>query len=440
MTGERYVVAKFGGTSLSDEAMFRKVKKIAEEDPSRRYFVPSAPGKRFPGDAKVTDLLIGLYEANRDGKETEAALSGIFSRFDGIRTSLGLKEKVDLEGEFDLIRSRLAESPSRDYVLSRGEYLNGLLLSAYLDIPFIDAAEVIFFDGNGELEPELTNRVLSRRLSRQPYAVIPGFYGSRPDGSLQIFSRGGSDITGSLVARAAGADLYENWTDVSGFLAADPRVVDRPRFIRTITYKELRELSYMGASVLHEDAIFPVKLSNIPIRIRNTNIPEDEGTAILPSRQTDGETLVGIAGRDDLSVIHIEKDRMDAIVGYAANILNILASLGISFHHTPAGIDSLDIILSDAELAGREDDALRAIEEGACPDHIRIEKDLALFAAVGGKLSEDPAFASAVFKALSDEKIPVRIHCSSYRGMNLVVGVSKQDLPRAIRAVYGVFA
>ena len=443
MSKERCVVAKFGGTSLASAGQFRKVGAIASEDASRRYFIPSAPGKRFREDRKVTDLLISLYEAVETGGETEPLLEEIFGRFEDIRSELGLKEACDLESEFSEIRARLAASPSRDYVVSRGEYLNGLLLSAYLGLPFIDAAEVVFFDENGELEPELTDRVLSRRLARQPYAVIPGFYGSMPDGTLKTFSRGGSDITGALVARAARADLYENWTDVSGFLAADPRIVDRPRFIGTITYRELRELSYMGASVLHEDAIFPVKLANIPIQIRNTDRPQDAGTRILPDRagvEGTQPALIGIAGRDDLSVIHIEKDRMDGIVGYAANILGVFASLGISFHHTPAGIDSMDIILSDAELAGKEQPLLEALKKEARPDRLEVENDLALFAAVGADLTEDPSFASGVFSALAKEKVPVRIHCSGYRGTNLIVGVSKEDLPRAIRAVYGIFA
>ncbi|MBP5231673.1 MAG: aspartate kinase [Clostridia bacterium] len=436
----RIVVAKFGGTSLSCAGQFEKVKAIAEADPSRRYFVPSAPGKRFSGDKKVTDLLIDLYRENAEGNPTESLLTDIFGRFESIRSELGLKEP-DLEGEFNEIRSRLEARPSRDYVVSRGEYLSGLLLASYLGVPFIDAAEVVFFDAEGRLEAELTDRVLSRRLSRVPKAVIPGFYGSKPDGSLQTFPRGGSDITGSLVARASKADLYENWTDVSGFLSADPKIVENPRFIDVITYSELRELSYMGASVLHEDAVFPVKMANIPIRIRNTNRPEDPGTFIVPERNgTEGQAprLIGIAGRSDLCVIHIEKDRMDAIVGYAANILRVLASLGISFHHTPAGIDSMDIILSEEEISGKEDRLTEALKKEAQPDRLTLEHGLALFAAVGAKLPGDPSFDAKVYSSLSEAGVPVRIHCSGYLGTHLIVGVDGKDLPRAVRAVYGI--
>jgi len=436
MSQERCVVTKFGGTSLASPEQFRKVKAILDADAARRYVVPSAPGKRFSGDRKVTDLLIALYETNEQRQPTDGLLRELYARFEEIRKDLGLH--CDLESEFSLFASRLEDHPSRDYVVSRGEYFNGLLLSAYLQIPFIDAAEVIFFDADGELEAELTNRVLSRRLSRQPRAVIPGFYGSKPDGELKTFTRGGSDITGSLVARAAGADLYENWTDVSGFLAADPRVVDHPRFIRTITYRELRELSYMGASVLHEDAIFPVKWANIPIRICNTNHPDEQGTNIVPVREetTSGSRLIGIAGRDDLCVVHIEKDRMEAIVGYAATVMNVLASQGVAFHHLPAEIDALDIILSEPETEGKVEPLLNALREEAHPDLVRAEYGLALFAAVGTGLPEDPSFASSVFAALSKADIPVRMISNGYRGTNLIIGVPKDRLSDALRAVY----
>lgn len=439
MVPERCTVAKFGGTSLASADQFKKVKAILDADVSRRYIVPSAPGKRFPGDKKITDLLISLYETNESGDPSDGLLSDIRSRYEAIRDELGLTDSCDLETEFAGFASRLQKHPSRDYVISRGEYFNGLLMSAFLRIPFIDAAEVIFFDAEGGLEAELTNRVLARRLARVPRAVIPGFYGSLPDGTLKTFSRGGSDITGSLVARAANADLCENWTDVSGFLAADPRLVDRPRFIETITYRELRELSYMGASVLHEDATFPVKWANIPIRICNTNRPEDPGTLIVPAREetTSSSRLIGIAGRDDLCVVHIEKDRMDAIVGYAEAVMHVFASQGIAFHHLPAEIDVLDVVLTESDLNGKEQTLTELLKKQANPDRIRIEHGLALFAAVGTGLPEDPSFASRVFAALSDAIIPVRMISNGYRGTNLIIGVPKDRMADAIRAVYG---
>ena len=439
MSQERCTVTKFGGTSLASANQFKKVKAIIESDASRRYVVPSAPGKRFAGDRKVTDLLIDLYEAVEAGLPAAEKLAAVRNRFEEIRSELGLTDKCDLETEFKLFETRLGNNPSRDYVVSRGEYFNALLLAAYLEIPFIDAAEVVFFDAEDGLEAELTNRVLSRRLSRQPRAVIPGFYGSMPDGALKTFSRGGSDITGSLVARAANADLYENWTDVSGFLAADPRIVDAPRFIETITYRELRELSYMGASVLHEDATFPVKWAGIPIRICNTEHPEERGTSIVPVREetTSGSRLIGIAGRDDLCVVHIEKDRMDAIVGYAEAVMHALASQGIAFHHLPAEIDALDVILTESELKGKEEALMKALSEQANPDRVRTEHGLALFAAVGTGLPEDPSFASGVFAALSEADIPVRMISNGYKGTNLIIGVPKERLKDAVRAVYG---
>lgn len=328
-------VVKFGGSSLASAEQFKKVGEIICSDPDRRYVVPSAPGKRFKADTKVTDMLYACYELAEADKDFEAGLSAIEERYEEIRTGLGLT--VSLEGEFSLIRENFKAKAGRDYAASRGEYLNGILMAAYLDYEFIDAAEVIFFDGEGNFDAEKTNGVLSARLEKHERAVVPGFYGAKPDGSVKTFSRGGSDITGSIVAKAAQADVYENWTDVSGILVADPSIIDNPKGIDIITYRELRELSYMGFNVLHEDAIFPVRQQGIPINIRNTNAPEDNGTWIVGSTcQKTKYVITGIAGKKGFCCINIEKDMMNTEIGFGRKVLQAFEENGISFEHVPS--------------------------------------------------------------------------------------------------------
>jgi aspartate kinase len=331
--------------------------------------------------------------------------------------------------------------PGRDFVASRGEYLSGLILAKYLGFPFIDAENVIFFKENGAFDQEKTDRVLSAELAQYRHAVIPGFYGCAANGTVKTFSRGGSDITGSIVARAAGATLYENWTDVSGFLMADPRIVKDPATIETITYRELRELSYMGATVLHEDAVFPVRSAGIPINIRNTNRPEDQGTMIVSSTtHYDTERVItGIAGKKEFSVINIEKDMMNAEVGFGRKVLEILEENGISFEHLPSGIDTMSVVTATAALEGKRERILQAICRTVSPDSVTIEDGLALVAVVGRGMVKAKGTAARVFDALASKGINIRMIDQGSSELNIIVGIADDEYIDAIRAIYEEF-
>ena len=433
-------VVKFGGSSLASAEQILKAVAIIRAEESRRFVVPSAPGKRFSADTKVTDLLIKLHGEASQGLPFEETFREIAERYIGIIRGLGIS--LDLSSEFETIHQNLENGTTLDYIASRGEYLNGLILAAYLGFTFIDAAEVIFFDENGAFEAELTNRVMSRRLSRCKNAVIPGFYGSLPSGAVKTFSRGGSDITGAIVARAAGADLYENWTDVSGFLMVDPRIVESPKPIEIITYRELRELSYMGASVLHEDSIFPVKVAGIPINIKNTNRPDDSGTFIVPkgSKVSHGGVITGIAGRKGLRLIHLEKDMMNQEIGFGLKVLQVIADMGISFEHLPSGIDTMCVVLSAGDIDGREQEIVDRINHSAHPDFIAIEDNLALVAVVGRGMAGTPGTACRVFNALAKENINIRMIDQGSSELNIIVGVNEDRFEDAIRAIYAEFA
>ena len=438
--GYQNKVVKFGGSSLASAEQILKAVAIIRGEESRRFVVPSAPGKRFAGDTKVTDLLIKVYNESAAGLPFEETFREIGERYLGIIRGLGLN--LDLTGELETIHTQLTEGTTLDYVASRGEYLNGLIMAAYLGFTFIDAAEVIFFDKDGVFEAELTNRVMSRRLSRCKNAVIPGFYGSLPNGAVKTFSRGGSDITGAIVARAAGADLYENWTDVSGFLMVDPRIVDSPKPIEVITYRELRELSYMGASVLHEDSIFPVKVAGIPINIKNTNRPDDDGTFIVPkgTKHSHSGVITGIAGRKGLRLIHLEKDMMNQEVGFGLKVLQVIADMGISFEHLPSGIDTMCVVLSGADIDGREQEITDRITAAVHPDYLAIEDNLALVAVVGRGMAGTPGTACRVFNALAREDINIRMIDQGSSELNIIVGVNEDKFEDAIRAIYAEFA
>ena len=377
------IVVKFGGSSLATAAQFEKVAAIIRENPSRRYVVASAPGKRFDGDTKVTDLLYRCYDAACAGQEFAPVLDEIRQRFADIIGALRLS--ANLEPDFAAIEAHLRQSPQRDYMASRGEYLNSKLLAAYLGFRFVDAAQMVLFRADGSFDPEATNTAIGHALVSVEHAVIPGFYGAMPDGTVHTFSRGGSDVTGSVVARAVGAGLYENWTDVSGVLSADPRIIEHPHVIDYITYRELRELSYMGASVLHEDAVFPVRRANIPINIRNTNRPSDPGTFIVPSLPSNAHKRVvtGIAGHKGFSSVYVEKSMMNGEIGFVAKLLEIFAEHGISFEHCPSGIDTVSILVSTEALAPAREEILQQIQERLQPDHVSVEDGLALIAVVG---------------------------------------------------------
>ena len=431
-------VAKFGGSSLASAKQFKKVGDIIRADKSRRYVVPSAPGKRNDKDEKVTDMLYACYDAASEGRSYKKVLEKIRGRYEEIIEGLDLN--LNLDHEFAKLEENFLAGAGRDYAASRGEYLNGIVIANYLGYEFIDAAEVIFFDEQGNFEADLTDKELSERLSHAERAVIPGFYGSRPDGSIKTFSRGGSDVTGSIVAKAVHADLYENWTDVSGFLVADPRIVEDPEVIETITYRELRELSYMGASVLHEDAIFPVRKEGIPINIRNTNRPEDKGTLIVETTcRKPRHTITGVAGKKGFCAINIEKAMMNTEVGFGRKVLSVFEKSGISFEHMPSGIDTMTIFVHQSEFEDHEQSVIAGIHRAVEPDVVELESDLALIAVVGRGMRSNRGTAGRVFSALAHARVNVKMIDQGSSEWNIIIGVKNDDFEKAIRAIYDIF-
>lgn len=432
-------VVKFGGSSLASAEQFKKVGAIIKADESRVYVVPSAPGKRFSEDTKVTDMLLALYASASEGKDIAEQIKAIKARYDEIITGLKLKD-FSLDEEFKLIEKTLKEDPQQDYAASRGEFLNGKIMAAYLGIDFIDAAEVIFFNEEGNLNSYKTEKVLSERLKKSDRAVIPGFYGLAKDGKIKTFSRGGSDVTGSIVAQASKADVYENWTDVSGFLVTDPRIVADPKPIKYITYRELRELSYMGASVLHEDAIFPVRHCGIPINIRNTNSPEDPGTWIVESTaQKQDYVVTGIAGKKDFCTIFITKAMMNAEIGFGRKVLQAFEENEISFEHMPSGIDTMTIVVHADEFMHKEQSVVSAIHRLAEPDSVEIESGLALIAVVGRGMKSASGTAGKLFSALAKEGINIKMIDQGSSELNIIIGVKNEDFETAIKAIYATF-
>ncbi len=431
-------VVKFGGSSLASARQFKKVGDIIRADKTRRYVIPSAPGKRNSKDTKVTDMLYECYAAASAGASYKKILEAIKARYQEIID--GLELNLNLDHEFATIEENFVKGIGKDYAASRGEYLNGIVMANYLGYEFIDAAEVIFFDEHGNFEAELTNKELSERLEHVDRAVIPGFYGSKHDGSIKTFSRGGSDVTGSIVARAIHADLYENWTDVSGFLVTDPRIVENPEVIETITYKELRELAYMGAGVLHEDAIFPVRKEGIPINIRNTNRPEDKGTLIVESTcRKPHYTITGIAGRKGFCAINIEKAMMNSEVGFGRKVLGVFEKFGISFEHMPSGIDTMTIMVHQDEFEEYEQSVIAGIHRAVEPDLVDLEADLALIAVVGRGMKGTRGTVGRIFSALAHARINVKMIDQGSSELNIIIGVKNSDFETAIKAIYDIF-
>lgn len=430
------IVVKFGGTSLASAEQIKKAAAIVRSDPARRFVVASAPGKRTSDDIKVTDLLYRCYEAAAAHEEFEPVLSAVEARFAEIIAGLGVT--FDIGGEIAVIRAHLQGRPQRDYMASRGEYLNSKIIAAYLGFPFVDAAAYVSFDGHGAFASEQTNAALSAVLRGMECAVVPGFYGALPDGTIHTFSRGGSDVTGSIVARAVNADLYENWTDVSGMLAADPRIIENPHRIEHITYQELRELSYMGATVLHEDAVFPVRKAGIPINIRNTNAPEDVGTMILPQLPSNlkKRRVTGIAGHSGFSSIFVEKSMMNGEIGFVAHLLGILARHGISFEHCPSGIDTVSIVLRTDALAPCREQVLDEIRQELHPDTVSVEDGLALIAVVGHGMIYSKGTAARIFRAIADASINVRMIDQGSSELNIIIAVQEGDYQKAIHSIY----
>ena len=431
-------VVKFGGSSLASASQFSKVGKIINADPERKFVVPSAPGKRNDKDTKVTDMLYACYALAKEEKSFSSALKKIKERYESIIN--GLHMKLSLDEEFKTIEKNFAEKAGEDYAASRGEYLNGIIMANYLGYEFVDPADAIRFDEDGSFMPEETDKLLKKRLKGVERAVVPGFYGAKADGTIKTFSRGGSDITGSLVARAVNADLYENWTDVSGFLIADPRIVKGSKSIETITYKELRELSYMGASVLHEDAIFPVRRAGIPINIRNTNAPEDKGTLIVEATCCQPKyTITGIAGTDGFAAITIEKAMMNSEVGFCRKVLQVFEDNGVSIEHMPSGIDTMTIFVHKDKFEEKEQQILAGIHKAVDPDHIELESDLALIAIVGRGMKSTRGTAGRIFSALAHAHINVKMIDQGSSELNIIVGVRHDEFKNAIKALYEIF-
>ena len=431
-------VVKFGGSSLASAKQFKKVGDIIRADKTRRYVIPSAPGRRTKTDTKVTDLLYQCYDAIENGNPYGKTFQQIKERYLSIIEGLDLD--LNLDFEFAKMEENFLAKAGRDYAASRGEYLNGIIMARYLDCEFVDAAEVIFFDENGTFLAEKTDEELSHRLENLDRAVIPGFYGALPDGTIHTFSRGGSDITGSIVARAVHADVYENWTDVSGFLVTDPGVVENPIPIDTITYRELRELSYMGAGVLHEDAIFPVRVEGIPIHILNTNRPQDPGTMIVENTcRKPSYTITGIAGKKGFCSVTIEKAMMNAEIGFGRRVLEVFEDLGLSFEHMPSGIDTMTVFIHQDEFVAHEQQVISYLHRAVHPDSIELESDIALIAVVGRGMKSARGTAGRIFSALAHACVNVKMIDQGSSELNIIIGVRNEDFEAAVRAIYDIF-
>lgn len=433
------VVAKFGGSSLADANQFRKVAKIVKENPDRKYIVPSAPGKRFDDDIKITDLLYKAYELSSEGEDFSPVLKQITDRYDGIIADLGLD--MDLSAEYEKIKVSLESNAGRDYAASRGEYLSGMILAKLLGYHFMDAAKCIRFNETGSFNSEFTFEKTKEHLSHYDRAVVPGFYGRMPNGTIKTFSRGGSDITGSLVARAVGADLYENWTDVDGFLVTDPRIIKNAKIINKITYKELRELSYMGATVLHEDAIFPVHQAGIPINIRNTNNPSAPGTMIVLDAKVDENTpnITGIAGKKGFSIVNIEKAMMNAEIGFGKKVLSVLEREELCFEHLPSGIDTMSVVIDSKALEPKKEDLLYTIRRETLADSISFDDNLALIAVVGVGMRKTTGTAARVLTAIAKQNINIRMLDQGSSELNIIIGVDEEHFEEALKAIYNEF-
>jgi aspartate kinase len=433
-------VCKFGGTSMADGNIMANVKKIIDSDADRRYIVVSAPGKRFSGDIKVTDLLYKCYDEVVEKGTCIEAFAAIKNRFEGIVRELNIA--FDMTSILDETQKRIDAEKDVDFTASRGEYLSARVMAQLLEAKFIDSEDVVFFDENGVFDGEKSFKAIKTAIGEEKRAVFPGFYGKGVNGKVKTFSRGGSDISGAIVARAVGASVYENWTDVSGFLACDPRIVDSPKRIKTLSYSELRELSYMGANVLHSESIFPVRKANIPIVIKNTFRPEDEGTTILPIAQytPGGNVVTGIAGKKNFTVIYIEKSHMNSEIGFVRKVLSVLERFAVSVEHIPSGIDTMSVVIATEQLKDYKlEKILEGIKNDAEPDIIRVIENVALIAVVGHGMSSSIGTSARIFKAMAEANINVKMIDQGSSEMNVIVGVKNEDCEKCISAIYREF-
>ena len=432
------IVCKFGGTSLADASQIMKAADIIRADSARKFIVVSAPGKRYPVDVKVTDMLYKCYELAAAKKDFRPVLQDVRDRFEGIVRDLNIR--FDLDHEIGLIRSVLQAAPQKDYAASRGEYLNAKILAAYLQFPFVDPADCVRFTDDGSFDETGTEEALSKTLSVLPHAVIAGFYGARPNGAIQTFSRGGSDVTGAIVAAAVRADLYENWTDVSGMLAADPRIVKDPRVIDVISYRELRILSYMGASVLHTDAVLPVRRAGIPINIRNTNSLKEPGTMIVPDADVRAHAVTGVAGRKGLSVVQVEKAMVSDGAGFTAILLDIFRTHRIPFEQCLTGIDTVSVVIRSDVLRPLKNAVLNEIRDILLPDKVDVSEDLSMIAVVGENTHDAHGITTKILNAVEEAGIVINTINQGAGDLNLIIGVSEEDYEKAMRVIYGVIS
>lgn len=436
---QNIIVAKFGGSSLSDSKQFAKVKNIIELDSRRRYIIPSAPGRRYNKDHKITDLLYMCYQLASHNLNFDEVYEIVERRFEDICVELSLD--IDIAKELKNIKKKIQSGASKDYVASRGEYLNAIVLSNYLGFEFVDAKDLIVFNNNDQFNPEATQIKVKSKLGKIGQAVIPGFYGAMENGEIVTFSRGGSDITGSIIAKGIDSQLYENWTDVSGFLIADPKIVKNSRPIETITYKELRELSYMGAPVLHEEAIFPVKQANIPINIKNTNFPEESGTMIVDDSYpvSSSGTITGIAGKKGFTVISIEKTLMSLEKDFYRKLLTVLETNNVSVEHMPSSIDSVSLVISNTELNSKLEKIIEEICIYCNPDSIISYADMALIAVVGRGMIRNKGISAKIFTALADNGVNIRMITQGSSELNIIIGIENDDFDVAIASIYEAF-
>ena len=432
-------VAKFGGSSVSDAVQLRKIKNIVESDDEIKYVVVSAPGKRFQDDTKVTDLLYLVKASQDQNVDYSHFLDIIKERY--IESAKGSGIDIDYDKEFEIISEKMAKKEATtDYLASRGEYLNGKLIAKLLGYDFVDPAGLIRFNKKGQLDEEETDKNLYDELSKHEHAVIPGFYGTDINGEIKTFSRGGSDITGALVARAMSAKVYENWTDVSGFLVADPRIIPEAKPMSKVSYQELRELSYMGASVLHDEAIYPVKQVNIPINIRNTNKPEDPGTLITDEIDPmDSNVITGIAGNKGYTVINISKHMMSTEIGFVQRMASVLEDYNVCIEHIPSGIDTISVVVDSKDLEGKLEDIIEDLWSRLRPDTIEVSDDIAVIATVGRGMSARKGTAATLFTALAEAGVNIRMIDQGSSEINIIVGVSVDDFEKAVRAIYDAF-
>ena len=432
------IVCKFGGTSLADASQIMKAADIVRAEEARRFVVVSAPGKRYPVDVKITDMLYKCYELAASKKDFRPLLHEVGNRFREIVQDLGVS--FDLDSELELIRNVLQAAPQRDYAASRGEYLNAKILAAYLQFPFVDPADCVRFTEEGDFDEIVTDQLLSAVLSALPNAVIAGFYGARPSGAVQTFSRGGSDVTGAIVAAAIHADLYENWTDVSGMLAADPRIVKEPRVIDVISYRELRILSYMGASVLHTDAVLPVRRAGIPINIRNTNSLKEPGTMIVPDADVRAHAVTGVAGRKGLSVDQVEKAMVSDGAGFTAILLDIFRTHRIPFEQCLTGIDTVSVVIRSDVLHPLKNAVLNEIRDILQPDKVDVRENLSMIAVVGEGTHDAHGVTTQILNAVEEAGIVINTINQGAGDLNLIIGVAEGDYEKAMQVIYGVIS